>query len=116
MVRHHGTPSGRAEPPEKSGLGVGYSLGMSDSSTERMARQAELAIRIVALSWAAVGVPSCGIAAIASGKPILAFGSLLSSVPLAAVKLIPAPCPELAEHAADVRCLPDLTGPFPGPP
>jgi len=74
---------------------------MSDTRIERIARQAELAIRIVALSWAAVGVPSCGIAAIASGEPILAFGSLLSAVPLAAVKLIPAPGPELAEHVAE---------------
>jgi len=41
--------------------------------------------------WAGLSTPSCALAAIASGKPMIGLGSLLSAAPIAVAKLIPPP-------------------------
>ena len=57
------------------------------------ARQIELAIRLLALVFAAIGGPALAIVAAATGRPHLVLGSLGTSAPLAVARLIPAPGP-----------------------
>jgi hypothetical protein len=55
------------------------------------ARQAELAIRILALLCGALGAPVLVLTAVATGHPLLALGSIAASGPLAAARLIAPP-------------------------
>ena len=55
------------------------------------ARQAELAIRALALLIAALGAPLLGVTAAATGHPLLALGSIAAGGPLAVARLIAPP-------------------------
>ena len=55
------------------------------------ARQAELAIRILALLCGALGAPVLVLTAAATGHPLFALGSIAASGPLAVARLIAPP-------------------------
>jgi hypothetical protein len=55
------------------------------------ARQAELAIRILALLCGALGAPVLVLTAVATGHPLFALGSIAASGPLAVARLIAPP-------------------------
>jgi hypothetical protein len=61
----------------------------NDQSDERVARRLELAIRLVALIWVALGAPGFAVAAIACGRPSFALGSVAAARVLAVAKLVP---------------------------
>jgi hypothetical protein len=58
---------------------------------ERAARHAELAVRLIALLFGALGGPCFAIAAAAVRRPLLGLGCIAASGPLAVVRLIPPP-------------------------
>jgi hypothetical protein len=64
---------------------------MNRHFNERVARHAELAVRLVALLCATLGGPCFAIAAAATGRPLLGLGAIAASGPLAVVRLIPPP-------------------------
>lgn len=64
---------------------------MNRHFNEHAARQAELAVRLLALLFGALGGPCCAIAAVAMGRPLLGLGSIAASGPLAVVRMVPPP-------------------------
>jgi hypothetical protein len=63
--------------------------GHEPLSDEHVARRIELAIRLVALIWGALGAPAFAVAAIACGRPCFALGSVAAGRALAVAKLVP---------------------------
>jgi hypothetical protein len=65
--------------------------GHEPLSDEHVARRLELAIRLVALIWGALGAPAFAVAAIACGRPCFALGSVAAgrALAVAVAKLVP---------------------------
>ena len=81
---------------------------MSPKFPPSTARQAELAIRALALLCAALGAPVLALTAAASGHPLLALGSLAASGPLAVARLIAPPEDAIARPARNLQIAEDV--------